>query len=161
MELLTKLNKNIFSYFLVLLLASFFGNLSAQTGPGGVGNEDGTASQPNNELWFDVSNLGLSNNTAVTTLTDRSGNANDATQATVANKPIYYDATHASYSYPVMYFDGTDDFMPIDGSVLANKDYTVIFVGQRRSSSSTKIIMGGTQTGANNNLHPSFIYFIN
>ena len=68
----------------------------------------------------------------------------DGTQASVTNQPTYFDANHANYDYPIVSFDGTDDFIPFDGNVIAGKDYSLIFVGQRRTSTSMKVIMGGT-----------------
>ncbi|MEA2042946.1 MAG: putative Ig domain-containing protein [Bacteroidota bacterium] len=141
-------------YFVLIIIIMFTAGMGfSQTGPGGVGNEDGTSGQPNNELWFDAGIIGQSNGTSVNVFKDRSGNANDAVQATSGYQPIYYTPLNPSYDFPVVYFDGTDDFMPFDGSVLAGKDYTVIYVGQRNSDGLGSVGLGGSNTGTNNNLH--------
>jgi hypothetical protein len=50
----------------------------AQTGPGGVGNHDGSSSQPHNVLWL-KSGTGVSTTGAlIDSRTDQSGNANSA-----------------------------------------------------------------------------------
>jgi hypothetical protein len=41
-------------------------------------------------------------------------------------------------------FDGTDDYLPLDGSSLANTNYTTFVVVQRRSDSLANYIYGGT-----------------
>ncbi|OQY03961.1 MAG: hypothetical protein B6I20_03995, partial [Bacteroidetes bacterium 4572_117] len=141
--------KNIIGIILLVFIFSF--NINAQTGPGGVGNQAGTSSQPHNEIWFNASLLGLSDTDPVTEWTDISGNNNDGTQGTSANQPIY--RTGQLNGLPTVIFDGTDDFIPFDGSVLAGKDYTVIFVGQRGTNGLNSVGIGGTNTGQNNNLH--------
>lgn len=50
---------------------------------------------------------GLSNGNAVTTWSDRSGNARDVTQATPANQPSYQ--TSVQGGQPVVRFDGSND----------------------------------------------------
>ncbi|MBN1252635.1 MAG: T9SS type A sorting domain-containing protein [Bacteroidales bacterium] len=143
--------RNKFVTLLILILFSQKFYLNAQIGPGGVGNSDGTSSQPHNEVWFDASSLSFSDTDPVTDWTDVSGNDNNGTQGTAGSQPTF--RTGQINSFPAVIFDGTDDFIPFDGSVLAGKDYTVIFVGQRRTSNYFKVIMGGTNTGQNNNLH--------
>ena len=143
--------------FLFIAIFSILGlNSNAQTGPGGVGNKDGTSGQPTNKIWFDASSLSLSNTDPVATWTDRSGNINDADQVIVARQPEF--RTGQINGLPAVIFDpsgptGNEDFIPFDGSVIASSDYSVIFVAQRRSSDGRQVVMGGTNTGANNNLH--------
>lgn len=71
--------------------------LSAQTGPGGVGNTS------SNILWFDAGNGITLTGGAVSTWADRSGNANHATQATAAQRPLLQ--TNVMNGRPVVYFD--------------------------------------------------------
>ncbi|MGB3182322.1 MAG: T9SS type A sorting domain-containing protein [Cyclobacteriaceae bacterium] len=127
--------------------------LRAQTGPGGVGNEDGAGNQPENVLWLDASWLGLSDGDAVQTWTDRSNNGNDAVQSTASRRPAYVD--NMLNGLPVIRFDntGSQDCMPFDGSLIANTDYTVIIVAARRSTGGRKLWMGGSGNGSNLNLH--------
>ncbi|HPM32859.1 MAG TPA: hypothetical protein PLJ60_21175, partial [Chryseolinea sp.] len=64
---------------LASLFISFSYSLIAQTGPGGVGNADGSSGQPQNVLWL-RSNTGISTTGAlVDSWTDQSGNSNSAT----------------------------------------------------------------------------------
>jgi len=142
--------KKVIGIVLVLIFC-FKIDINAQTGPGGVGNSSGTSSQPTNEIWFDASSLGLSDTDPVANWTDISGNSNDGTQGISANQPTFN--TGQINGLPAVIFDGSDDFIPFDGSVLAGKDYTVIYVGQRHSNGLDAVGIGGTNTGANNNLH--------
>jgi hypothetical protein len=135
--------------FIALLIFSL--GLSAQTGPGGVGNSAGSPGQPQNVIWFDASSLSLNNSDPVAAWTDISGNGNDATQATGSDQPTYL--TGQINGLPAIQFDGTDDFMPFDGSLITNTDYTVIFVGKRRTDNGQRVFLGGTTSSTNQNLH--------
>ena len=149
--------KTLYQNLLHFLVLVFFGlNLNAQTGPGGVGNNAGISGQPTNKIWFDASMLSLSNNSPVNTWTDRSGNNNDGIQTVSTRRPEF--RTGQINGLPAVIFDptggaGNEDCIPFDGSVIANSDYTVIFAAQRRSSDGRQAVLGGTNSGANNNLH--------
>ncbi|MBN2776497.1 MAG: hypothetical protein JXR36_02575, partial [Bacteroidales bacterium] len=141
---------------LMLLLQPFANKTIAQTGPGGVGNATGSTGQPENVIWFDASTLSLSDLDAVATWTDLSGNTNDAMQASVNQQPVY--RTGQINGLPAIVFDpsggaGNQDFMPFNGNLIANSDYTVILVSKRRSNSSRKIMIGGSDASSNKNLH--------
>jgi hypothetical protein len=91
----TRINffKLSFIISIVLYLNIFY--ISAQTGPGGVGNSS------NNVLWLDAgfgvySDTGASlaiNNSNVQLWSDRSGNGKHATEATLGNRPNYITNT--------------------------------------------------------------------
>ncbi len=83
------------------------------TGPGGVG------SSSSNNLWL-KSDFGLnySNGNSVNLWSDFSGNNNNATQATSAQRPLYID--NQLNTHPVIRFDGTDDFLGISNYVGTN-----------------------------------------
>ncbi len=68
--------KNIYALFLILFFAGF-GLVNAQTGPGGIGNKDGSNGQPENVLWLRADDLSLSGGTSVSAWPDSSGNGND------------------------------------------------------------------------------------
>jgi len=130
--------------------------LNAQTGPGGVGNSDGSSGQPENVIWFAADALSLLDTDPVVTWADLSGNGNDATQTLSDQRPAF--RTGQINGKPAVVFDNTggagfQDYLPIDGSLISNSDYTVVFVGQRRSNSGRKIMVGGSNTGTDNNLH--------
>ncbi|GAA5021578.1 hypothetical protein GCM10011506_02560 [Marivirga lumbricoides] len=126
----------------------------AQTGPGGIGNAEGSNGEPKLEMWYDASDIGLANNTLISSWMDKSGNGNNISQAGDA-RPTYKNSTDANYSFSSVRFDGADDFLPIDGSVLVNTNYTVIVVGARRSNG-LQAIMGGSTGTTNQNFHPYF-----
>ncbi|MFN4234153.1 MAG: G8 domain-containing protein [Bacteroidia bacterium] len=77
----------------------------AQTGPGGVG------SSTNNKIWYDAFQQNLTNGSSVSTLTDFSGNSNDATQSNSSNRPTFQ--TNQANGMPAINFDGTNDFLEI------------------------------------------------
>ncbi|RLD52908.1 MAG: hypothetical protein DRI94_01675, partial [Bacteroidetes bacterium] len=72
-----------------MILISFYS--FAQTGPGGIGNSDGTTGQPKNVLWLDASSLGLADGSDIATWTDLSGNNNNLSQSTAGFTPIFQD----------------------------------------------------------------------
>lgn len=143
---------------LSFLLLFFFGvnNIFAQTGPGGVGKSTGSTGQPENVIWFDANQLSLSNNDPVSIWNDVSGNLNNGTQLSINEQPIF--KTGQLNGLPAIVFDpsggaGNQDFIPFNGNLIANTDYTIVFVGKRRTNSWMRIAIAGTNTGTNNNLH--------
>jgi hypothetical protein len=58
-------------------------------------------------VWFDASQLALSDGASVATWPDLSGNGNDATQATGTTQPIFH--TNRLDGLPIVSFDGIDD----------------------------------------------------
>ncbi|QKG78782.1 hypothetical protein [Tenuifilum thalassicum] len=144
-------NIRLHSSLLTSMLLIFAINSYSQTGPGGVGNRDGSNGQPKNVIWFDASALGLNDNDPVATWTDMSGNGNDGVQLTASAQPIY--RTGQINGMPAVIFDGTDDYIPFDGSTIVNSDYTVIVVTQRRSNRYRRVIIGGSTSASNQNLH--------
>ncbi|MBI9052166.1 MAG: hypothetical protein JEY96_00015 [Bacteroidales bacterium] len=145
----------------ILIFISIIGNanislLNAQTGPGGVGNSDGSNGQPLNILWFDANSLLLNNNDPVSEWTDRSGNNNHGTQVDALRQPSFL--TNTLNGYPVISFEdnagggGEEDFMNFDGTTLLNTDLTVIYVAARRDNGEN-FVLGGTTESSNQNLH--------
>ncbi len=142
-------------FFVILFSILTFGSVAfGQTGPAGVGNIDGSNGQPILEMWFDAADLGLVNDDLISNWADKSGNGIIISQ-TGSSRPTYKDASDANYSFSSVRFDGTDDFIPFDGSVLVNTNYTVIAVAARRSNG-RNAIMGGSTGTTNQNFHPYF-----
>jgi hypothetical protein len=142
-------------FFVILFSILTFGSVAfGQTGPAGVGNIDGSNGQPKLEMWFDAADLGLVNDDLISNWADKSGNGIIISQ-TGSSRPTYKDASDANYSFSSVRFDGTDDFIPFDGSVLVNTNYTVIAVAARRSNG-RNAIMGGSTGTTNQNFHPYF-----
>jgi len=145
----------------ILVFLSIIGSINisgllAQTGPGGVGNMDGSNGQPLNILWFDANYLNLNNNDPVSEWTDRSGNDNHGTQVDALRQPLFN--TNSLNSYPIIYFEddagggGEEDFIDFDGTTLLNTDLTVIYVAARRDNGEN-FVLGGTTESCNQNLH--------
>jgi len=77
----------IFSFLLFFLFILPF-TLWAQTGPGGVGNADGSDGEPRLVLWLIPDSLNLTDNDDVLTWTDYSGNGHDLS-AQNSTSPIF------------------------------------------------------------------------
>jgi len=90
----------------------------AQTGPGGVGNSDGSDGQPPNLLWLRGDNGVTTSGSAVTGWRDQSGNGHDVTQGTAANQPTL--TSGEINGIDVVTFDGSDDFLDDPGSSYLN-----------------------------------------
>ena len=91
-------------HVLALVLFSLFSfSLTAQTGPGGVGNST------TNQVWLKADDItGLNPNDALSgTWEDASGNGRHASQATPAYRPTYLN----SGGIASLRFDGVDDYL--------------------------------------------------
>ncbi|MDJ1504853.1 T9SS type A sorting domain-containing protein [Xanthocytophaga agilis] len=99
------------NYFLSgIFLLFFYCSLTAQTGPGGVGQ---TGSSGNIGLWLRADNItNIPNGGAVPTWPDASGRSNSAIQNTAANRPTYISTSNFN-SRPAIRFDGVNDIMTI------------------------------------------------
>lgn len=141
---------------IVLLCFAIF--CHAQNGPGGIGNGQGNENQPENEIWYDASSLTFSNGDKVDIWPDKSGNGNDAFQTNEIQRPYFYDRDNPDYDFPAVYFDniggsGVADYMQFDGNVIAGRDYTVLFVAERKSDHWLRCVVGGETPSTNKNLH--------
>ncbi len=124
---------------LVLLLS--FVNSYAQTGPGGVG------SSSTNKIWYDAYQLNLTNGSSVSTLTDFSGNGNNATQSNSSRRPTFL--TNQVNGQNILSFDGTDDFLET-GSIsdLETNNLTWFAIGKTSVVHTGVIIRNGYSSGA-------------
>jgi hypothetical protein len=93
--------------FLALGNATLFG----QTGPGGIGNVNGSNGQPQNAIWLNAGTLELSNNDPVTVWNDNSGNAHAASQSGMTEQPVF--KTGVINGFPAVYFDGSNDHLSV------------------------------------------------
>ena len=76
--------------FILFLSIVFTISLSnAQTGPGGIGNADGSNGEPVLKLWLIPDSLSLTDGNDVATWTDYSGNSNDLAQGNSSYTPIF------------------------------------------------------------------------
>jgi hypothetical protein len=108
-----------------------------------------TPAEITTDLWFDCSDSGaiVLNGSAISQLTDKSGNNRHAAQATAAYQPLLENSGAK--------FDGSDDLLPFDGTFLASTPYAIFIVGQRRSTDLNKgfFFGGGTDTVVNGNIY--------
>ncbi len=77
---------------------------------------------------------------------------NNAAQATSGNKPKYYENIFNN-TIPAIRFDGANDFMTFDGTILVGSDYTIFIVEQRRDNDNESFFFGGTDSTSAANLH--------
>lgn len=98
--------------------------IQAQTGPGGIGNTDGSS---NLELWLDANQVNdIIDGNNITTWSDRSGNGHDAAQSNVNLKPNWED--NQVNGMPAIRFDGNSERISGQLSSAADAPLTVISV---------------------------------
>jgi len=90
------------THLLVIVLLLFGFSVFGQTGPGGVGNTS------SNSLWLRANDLSLANGATISSWSDTSGNNFDASQSNSTYHPTFQ--TNQINGFPVVRFDGTDDF---------------------------------------------------
>lgn len=103
----------LLKFCVVVVAVLSFSISNAQTGPGGIGNRMGTSAL---KVWLEAGDLdgddiltdNPANTTAVSTWTDKSGNANHLVQATAANQPSYTTGTFNAVQFSAA---GTLDYM--------------------------------------------------
>ena len=94
-----------------------------------------TPAQISTALWFDAADAStITISTGVSTWADKSGNGNNATQATGSTQPSY-SATAFPGSLPGVLFDGTDDIMDVSTTAMRNTTHGVYWVFSRTSTS--------------------------
>lgn len=103
-------------------------------------------------MWLDANAMALNNNDPVSSWTDLSGNNKHAVQDTASYRPLF--KTNVLNGKPAVVFDGSNDYLTIDGSMVANTNYSIFAVVKRNSSNpgSFNYYMGGTQAAMNRNL---------
>jgi len=120
-----------------------------------IGESSGLDSiEANLKLWLDGANIDksdnstLTNNDAIATWYDLSGNDNDATQTTASNRAIFESSTNS------LDFDGSNDFYDIGTNITTGTSYTVFVVEKRESSIANNYFIGqnGSNT-TNGNVH--------
>lgn len=103
-------------------------------------------------MWLDANALSLSNNDPVSSWTDQSGSGNHATQDTLSLRPLF--KTNTINGKPAIVFDGTDDYVAYNGTILVNTDYSIFTVVRRNAQGpSNNFYMGGTIPTQHRNLH--------
>lgn len=64
--------------------------------------------------------------TALQTWTDRSGNGKDASQATLANRPLVKTGSNGINGNPVVQYDGSNDFMTVSSFTVSANMYVLL-----------------------------------
>ena len=107
------------------------------TGPGGVGDLN------NNKIWYCADGIvSPGDGNPVSQFDDQSGNAYHATQALIANQPLF--VASAVNGKPALSFNGISRFMTYPNGVtfLENTNYTLFAVASRSSSTQYNAILG-------------------
>lgn len=120
-------------------------SLSAQTGPGGVGNSS------NNIQWVDAAQLtGFSNGAPVSTFTDNSGNGYDFVQGSSTRRPVYLSSSSTANNKPAIVFDGVNDFMGV-GTIpeYSTNQIKWFVIGNAYSTSPTRMFVSTRSTASN------------
>ena len=114
---------------LIIILAQ---SITAQTGPGGVGNST------NNIMWLSADSLPntLSNTDPISSWNDISGNSTVVTQGTAASQPTFVES--GINGYPTVNFDGTNDYFQLPTG-LNNSGITFLIVSKLNGASYTSI----------------------
>jgi len=122
---------------IILLIFSFiiYSNFWSQTGPGGVGENDGTSSLV---LWLDANTetTGM-NGVALSTWHDRSGNGLDFPAGTASSgNGATYNSSGVN-GYPTLTFNGSNDYYEHPYNAILNPANISIFSSSNVSSTST------------------------
>lgn len=133
-----------------------------QDGPGGAGSIS-----TDNRFWYAASNLSLTDGDPVATVANIGANANDLTQNTANRQPTFGDnAVDQMNGYPVIKFDGNNDFLSIanntDLNTAAdyNRSYSMTFrTGADVATRQVLFEEGGTVRGLNFYIFNNQLYF--
>ena len=105
-------------------------------------------------LWLKADTLALVDGDAVITWSGVSGNGNDATQGTVANRPTYL--ADVLNDLPVVRFDGSDYFRGTFTSALSSDSMTVAMVVRPEASNVRGTLFGLTDSAADGTPYENF-----
>jgi hypothetical protein len=113
----------------LLVAGGVSGAAVAQTGPGGVGESDGTSDL---KVWLRADQLSLSDGTNVSSWSDASGYGNDVSQSTSANQPTFRESGGPS-SGPAVAFDPSSSEEFLDGTFSKSDGVTLISLYSHQS----------------------------
>lgn len=80
-------------------------------------------------MHLDASQITATDGDPIATWADLSGATNDATQTTAGAQPAYVASNAAFNDLATVSFDGTDDYMNLDGSIVTVNSFTLFIVG--------------------------------
>jgi hypothetical protein len=113
--------------------------LSAQTGPGGVGNST------NNVIWLDGDIVTIASNPNIGTWPDQSGNGNNFTQSNTSKQP----SRVTYYGHNALRFDGADFVRTGAIAALNATNHTQYIVYNGNQANHTGILFNSTFTQSN------------
>jgi len=125
---------------LIIITTLFVMNTFAQTGPGGVGSNDGSSSL---EFWYMAQDETYNDGDLIGSITDRSGNGRSIV-GIAGERPIFTATTAAINNMSSMLFDGNDELeTTYQGNSNENMSYGVIFNYVSQASTNVIIQHGG------------------
>lgn len=145
-------------YYSIILFVSLLAfllplNSQAQIGPGGVGNADGSDGQPQLHFWLRADSAGLSDGDPVDVWPDVSGNGNDFSQPTAAERPTY--VFNGIGGQPSVEYDGSDmSLVDEDGETYINGQsaFTLMAVVQSDVTGTDAGFFDGEDPNGNDNV---------
>lgn len=142
-------------YPVIILGITLCYSVSAQNGPAGIGNPDGSGGQPENIIWLDASSLTLTNGDNVGTWIDISNSQSFINTTGSPNPPEF--ATGVVNGLPVVRFDGANSERLVLNPVanMATDEISVIIVMRENSieSSGSGILSYATGSGGASNAY--------
>ncbi|OEK08922.1 hypothetical protein A8C32_14635 [Flavivirga aquatica] len=138
---------------LILIVFTFFNFSYSQTGPGGVGSNDGSS---NLVLWLNADDITGTNGSTITNWTDSSGNNYDFT---VGNGATFNTAT--VNGYPAFNFDGTNDYFErAFTSNITPAEFTIFSSTNVNSSTSYKAVISNRDDPSGSETRGFILYSI-
>jgi surface protein len=124
------------------------------TGAGAAGTSNGgwSPATVSPTVWFDANDAATLTTASgtVSAWADKSGNANNATQATGANQPTL--TANSIGGRPAVVFNTANAQLPFNGTSIVNSNYTVAALVDRTASSTWNFYLCGSSTPSNTNL---------
>lgn len=126
----------------------------AQTGPGGIG------SSATNKIWLDASSLSLSDGSLVSSWPDISGNSQWASTSGT-NRPAF--RTNQLNGFPLLDFDGTNDFITINNATgIDAQPITWFVVGNINNTTKSQMFLHFMHSGSNYQKNRRYsLYYLN
>jgi hypothetical protein len=103
-------------------------------------------------MHLEGDSLGLADGAAVGTWTDLSGLNNHATQSTATAQPTYVASNAAYNGHATVSFDGTSDYMDLDGTIVTVDSFTLFVVGNLDTTGINQYFVSGQGGGGNDRL---------
>jgi len=103
----------------------------------------------NLNLWLDATKLSLTNGASVSTWNDLSGNNRNATAGT---SPTFSASNSAFNNLPTVHFNGSNQYLNVNLTFLANSPYTIFAVTAKNSSNTPAYFLGNSTGSGQHNI---------